>query len=478
MYRQIYDSVRSGILEGRVTPGARLPASRLLAEELGVSRMTVVNAYDQLLAEGYLEGKAGSGTFVASQLPEEFLRVSSEGRKQDARRVSRRVQLSGYGRTVSRNAATITDNHSATVPAAFQHSLISVEDFPFDVWAKIAQRHLKYSYRQLGGYGDAAGYRPLRTAIAHHLRSSRGVRCEDEQVIVTAGTQQAVFLIANLLLSAGEKVWLEDPCHLGASDVMTAIGADVSRVPVDAEGFDLTRAARSGKPARMVYVTPSRQYPLGMTMTLQRRLSLLEWAKENDAWVIEDDYDSEFRYSGRPLPSLQGLDRGGRVLYVGTFSKTVFPALRLGCVVLPPELVDVFTAARTLADLHAPVTDQMVLAEFIAEGHFERHVRRMRTLYRERQVALLSAINKHLAGFLAAEPSDAGMHLIGWLPKGVDDGEVSANLAANGIKAASVSRYTAKKLPRGGLMLGYTAFTERQIKSGVKKMAKVIGEGV
>lgn len=475
IYRQIYDSIRRNILEGRAAPGTRLPASRQMAESLGVSRMTVINAYDQLLAEGYLEGKRGSGTFVASKLPEEFLRVPkapSTGSK--IKPSPRKLTLSAFGETIRQNVEQIASNHSPTVAVPFQHSLIAVEEFPFDLWAKISQRHLKYSYRQIGGYGEPAGYGPLRKAIAHHLRSTRGVLCEDEQVLITAGTQQAVFLIAKVLGTPDSKVWLEDPCHRGASDVMMTLGLDVSSIPVDDEGFDIDRSRQRGESARLVYVTPSRQFPLGMTMSLQRRLSLLEWAKDNEAWVIEDDYDSEFRYSGRPLPALQGLDRGQRVLYVGTFSKTVFPGLRLGCLVVPPDLVDVFAAARALNDLHAPITDQMVLADFIAEGHFERHVRRMRTLYRDRQAVLIEQVGKHLGGLLNAEPSDAGMHIIGWLPKGTDDCIVSQKALAQGLRTGPVSQYSAYKLDRGGLMLGYTGFNERQIKAGVKKLIKVL----
>lgn len=476
IYRQIYESIRRNILEGKTAPGTRLPASRQMAANLGVSRMTVIHAYDQLFAEGYLEGKQGSGTFVAAELPEEFLRVPKSRVEANAGAKRRKIEISAYGERVERNSKRIASHHSPTVTVPFQHSLIAVDDFPFDLWSRISQRHLKYSYKKIGGYGDAAGYLPLRKAIAHHLRSTRGVNCLDEQVIVTAGTQQAVQLIAQILLSPGDKVWLEDPCHLGTSDVMSAIGSHVSRIPVDDEGFDLDRAVRKGKSARLIYVTPSRQYPLGMTMSLQRRLSLLEWANASGTWIIEDDYDSEFRYSGRPLPSLQGLDRGERVLYVGTFSKTVFPGLRLGCVVLPPDLVEIFTAARALTDLHAPLTDQIVLAEFISEGHFERHVRRMRTLYRHRQSVLVDQAQRHLAGVLDVAASDAGMHLIGWLPKGVDDREVSKHISENGMLAAPLSRYSENKLERGGLMLGYTGFNDRQIKAGVNKLARIFAD--
>ncbi|NOT48565.1 MAG: PLP-dependent aminotransferase family protein [Acidobacteria bacterium] len=474
LYKQIYNSIRDAILDGALESGTRLPASRALAEQLGISRMTVVNAYDQLLGEGYLEGKHGSGTYVASHLPEEFLRV--QVRKSSAVKTvsrSRRLAFSDYGKKLARYSERIAHHHSASIVVPFQHSLVAAEEFPFDLWAKINQKHLRFSSRRLGGYGDAAGFGPLRKAIAHHLRSSRGVRCEDEQVIVTAGTQQAVFLIANLLLARDDKVWLEDPCHLGTSDVMATVEAKVSHVPVDDEGFNIEKAKRDRRPARMVYVTPSRQFPLGMTMSLQRRLSLLEWANDNEAWVIEDDYDSEFRYSGRPLPALQGLDRADRVLYVGTFSKTVFPGLRIGCLVVPPDLIDVFIAARALNDLHAPITDQMVLADFIVEGHFEHHVRRMRTLYRGRQAVLVDQAAKHLGGFLDVGPSDAGMHLTGWLPKGVDDREVSTRVAEHGLRAAPVSRYTNRKLERGGLLLGYTAFNEKQINAAVRKLAKI-----
>lgn len=475
LYRRIYDSVRRDILDGRMSPGTRLPASRQLATQLGVSRMTVVNAYDQLFSEGYLEGRTGSGTFVAATLPEEYLQTPlSDKRRTNSNRNKRPLELSTYGRHLAANSACILADHGETIAVPFQHSLTAAEEFPFDTWAKIAQKQLRYVGRRLGNYGDPAGYRPLRQAIAMHLRSSRGVECTEEQVIITGGTQQAVFLIGRILLSPGDKIWFEDPGHLCAIDVFKAGEADLARIPVDDEGFDLDAALKMAPDAKLVYVTPSRQFPLGMTMSLQRRLSLLEWASENNAWIVEDDYDSEFRYSGRPLPSLQGLDRHSRVLYVGTFSKTVFAGLRIGCVVVPPDLVDVFSAARALTDLHHPVTDQMILAEFIAEGHFERHIRRMRTLYRERQETLLDELQKHLAGFLEPERSDAGMHTVAWLPKGIDDADVSNTLAISGLKAAPVSRYAARKLDRGGLMLGYTAFNERQIKSGVRKIAKVI----
>lgn len=476
IFRQIYTAIRTGVLDGRFSSGSRVPSTRTLAMDLGVSRMTVVNAYDQLFAEGYLEGRHGSGTFVATQLPEEFLRADGPNISSAGTETKRRViRFSREGKALSKRMATIARHHGATSAVPFQHSLMAADEFPFDIWAKIVQRQLKCFSRKLGGYQDAAGYAPLRSAVAEHLRSTRGVRCEDEQVIITAGTQQAVSLISRVLLSTDDTVWIEDPCHLGARDIFDVVGAKVVGVPVDPEGFDLSAATRArSSTAKMIYVTPSRQFPMGITMSLQRRLNLLNWASENDTWIIEDDYDSEFRYTGRPLPALQGLDNDGRVLYVGTFSKTVFPGLRLGCIVSPPDLGDVLTAAKSLADLHCPLTDQMALAEFISEGHFERHVRRMRTLYGERQENLLNAVEKYIGDRLDIEPSPAGMHLIGWLPKGVDDVEVSERAAKAGVLAGPLSRYAIMRQKRGGLLLGYTAFNKREITEGANKLETVL----
>lgn len=474
LYRVVYDSIRDAILGGRLKSGSRLPSSRQLAADLGISRMTVMSAYDQLFAEGYLEGRRGSGTFVASSLPEEYLKVRADERKQPNSPVERKIELSPYGRQILANAATIADHHSPAMMVPFQHSLTAMREFPFDLWAKLVQKPLRYPAIDHGGYGEATGYRPLREAVSAHLRASRGVECTYEQVIITSGTQQAIDLISRVLISPGDGVLLEDPCHLGARDVFDLCGASVTDVPIDEGGIDLDHAIRRSPNARLAYVTPSRQFPLGTTMSLERRLNLLEWANDNAGWVVEDDYDSEFRYNGRPLPALQGLDRGGRVLYIGTFSKTVFPALRIGCLVLPPDLVDIFTAARALNDLHGAIADQMALAAFISEGHFERHVRRMRTLYRERQEILVHETNRHLSGRLEVAPADAGMHLIGWLQAGENDREVSQRARDAGVLAAPLSRYTRKDPEKGGLLLGYTAFNGKEIGEAVKILATLI----
>lgn len=473
LYQHIYEAISQGILRGSFAPGTRLPASRQLAKDLGVSRITVMNAYDQLFAEGYLEGKRGSGTFVASKLPEEFLNAKKEGTGlKITREKQRTVTLSSYGNQLKLAATCIADHHSPSTISAFQHSLPAIREFPFDIWSKIVQRKLKYPSVTLSGYGSAAGYGPLRTAVAEHLRSTRGVECEDEQVLITAGTQQALYMIARVLLSKDDNVWLEDPCHLGARDVFEAGEAAVVNVPVDEQGFDLERAKTMSASAKLVYLTPSRQFPLGMTMPLERRLTLLEWGRENNALIVEDDYDSEFRYTTRPLPALQGLDRSSRVLYIGTFSKTLFPGLRIGCLVVPLDLVYIFAAARAIIDLHGPLIDQMVLAEFISEGHFERHIRRMRTLYRERQAILVTEAQEHLSDWIGVAAADAGMHVTGWLRSGLNDREVSVRARENGVFSAPISRYATDPKSRDGLLLGYTAFNEREIKEGILRLRK------
>lgn len=478
-YRQIYDSIRGSILSGDFASGMRLPATRLLASQLGVSRMTVINAYEQLFAEGYLEGRAGSGTFVASRLPEEYFKtdvVLSKRKRAETVDQTGAPGLSAYGEYIKQNHQRILKHEGATTFLPFQHGLPAVDEFPFDVWTKLAQRHYKYFNRRMFGYGDPAGLPALREAIAVHLKRSRGVVCDAGQVIITNGAQQALHLIGSVLLSAGDDVWIEDPGYLGARDVLQAMGTNVIPVAIDDEGFDLQAAAKFKRKARVIYVTPSRQFPTGTTMSLPRRLGLLDWASENDALIIEDDYDSEFRYAGRPLAALQGLDRDGRVLYLGTFSKTIFPGLRLGCLVVPDALVDIFAAARSLIDLHSQLTDQAVLAEFITEGHFDRHLRKMRSLYKARQQVLVDEVQSSLSGAIEIEATDAGMHLVGWLQAGVDDRAIAETASANDLVATPLSRYYLRKPERGGLLLGYTGFNEKQIKTGVLKLASVFAD--
>ncbi|MBA4182903.1 MAG: PLP-dependent aminotransferase family protein [Acidobacteria bacterium] len=475
LYRQIYEAIRRSILSGEFHSGRQLPASRLLATQIGVSRMTVINAYDQLLAEGYLESRAGAGTFVAEHLPEEFLQtLGIKLQKSDGETSPRNLKLSGYGKNISKEIGRILQNNQATPIIPFQHGLAAIDDFPFDVWAKLTSRCYQTLQRNRFGYGEPAGFYPLRESIAAYLKSARAVNCTPEQVIITNGAQHAFDLIGRILLEAKTEVWVENPCYFGARQAFQSVGAKLIPVPVDKNGFDLSAALKQSRNARMVYVTPSHQFPLGVTMSLSRRLQLLEWASKAGSWIVEDDYDSELRYAGRPLASLQGLDRDGRVLYIGTFSKMIFPALRLGCLVVPRDLVEIFTAVRALNGSHSALIDQATLAAFITEGHLARHIRRMRRLYEERQEILISEAKKHLKGKLEVKKSVSGMHLIGWLNDDVKDYSVAKKAAEFGVKVAAVSSHSFTKQERGGLILGYTAFNEEQIKKGVKQLAKAI----
>ena len=475
LYRQIYETIRRRILSGEFSARMRLPASRVLARQLGVSRITVVNAYEQLFAEGYLEGKTGAGTFVAAQLPEDLLHI--EKRKITATQQSKNPlppRLSSFGERLQEKAVESIRAQAIATFQPFQNGLTAVDKFPFEIWSRIAARLNRNPPRQILGYGDPQGYLPLREAVAAHLKSARGVNCTPAQVLITSGAQQALDLTARIFLSEKDSVWIEDPCYQEAKSVFAATGANVVSIPVDDEGFNLAAAPKGSARAKLIYVTPSHQYPLGVTMSLPRRLALIEWANQNDAWIIEDDYNSEFRYTGRPLASLQGLDRDGRVIYIGTFSKTIFPSLRIGCLVVPPNLIDIYTIARALNDVHSSLIEQAILTEFIAEGHFARHVRRMRTLYEERQKILVEECEKQLGELLEVKRADAGMHLVGWLPEGVSGVNISRQAAEQNLKFAPISAYCVSKLPRDGLILGYTAFDKRLIKNTVKKLKAIL----
>lgn len=472
LQRQLYDEIRNAILSGRLAPGARVPATRVLAADAGISRNTASGAFDQLMAEGYLEGKTGSGTFVARTLPEDLLRVMRQ--PVPARRPPAAAGgLSDRGKRLGAIRVSIRLRASAS-ERAFRPGLPALDHFPRDLWARLAARLLRHASAELLTYGDPAGYLPLRRAIAEYLRAARGVNCSAEQVIVTAGSQQALDLAARLLLDPGDTAWVEDPGYLGARSALRAAGVHCISVPVDADGLCVSEGEARGPHARLACVTPSHQYPLGATMPLSRRTALLAWARHHHAWIVEDDYDSEFRYSGRPLPALQGLDPAGCVIYTGTFSKVLFPSLRLGYMVVPERLVDAFVAARALADRQPPGIEQALVALFLDDGHFTRHLRRMRNLYAERQATLVSAIRKELPESLQAGPAEAGMQLISWLPEKADDAKVSLRAAEAGVVATPVSAYAVEARLRPGLLLGYAAFNSRLIREGVRKLASIL----
>ncbi len=463
---QLYEGLRAAVLDGRLTFGTRLPPTRLLADELGVSRNTVGGAFDRLLAEGYLEARVGDGTYVARTLPEDLLR---------ARRRPVRPTATNSDRSVSRRGALLIANPAATVrhregPRAFRPVLPALDAFPRREWGRMVEKQLRRPDPALLDYGDPAGYRPLREAIAAYLGATRGVRCEPGQVVVVGGSQQALDLAARLLLDPGDAAAIEDPGYPGARAALLAAGARLVPVPVDADGIAVGLAGEKLAAARLIYTTPSHQFPLGSTMSLARRLALLEAAGREGAWVLEDDYDGEYRYAGRPLPALQGLDGGGRVIYLGTFSKVLFPGLRLGYLVVPPDLVDAFVAARALADRGSPRLEQAALADFVAGGHFARHIRRTRVLYAERRQALVDAARRELAGLLELRAGEAGMHSVGRLGDGVDDRAVWNRAAALGVASMPLSACALGDAPFPGLVLGFAAPDVAEIEEGVRRL--------
>ena len=483
LHHQVYADIRDAILSGRLAARSQLPSTRLLASELRISRTTVSLAFDQLRAEGFLEARERGGTFVAATIPD---RVLSSGRASTQARSPVRSRPASPVAAPSRRGAALASlstraiSFSGLQPRAFRTGVPALDVFPHAVWGQIAARLWRRAPRALLAYGVPNGYEPLRRAIADYLEVSRGARCTSEQVIIVGGSQEALYLAAQLLIDPGDTAWIENPGYPGARNALSAAGARVVGVPLDGEGLDLSHGLRVAPHARIAYITPSHQFPLGVTMTVGRRLALLEWARNAGAWILEDDYDSEFRYTSRPLPSLQGLDAGEgdrdtRVIYIGSFSKTLFPSLRIGFLVVPSALVDAFAAARAVIDRQSPTVDQAVLAEFIDQGHFVRHVRRMRALYAERQDALIRGVRDGpLVEHIETGPSDAGMHLVGWLRHHRDDARASSRALEAGIETQPLSAMTLGPVSRGALLLGYAAFAPTTLVRASEKLGMAL----
>ena len=452
LHRQVYDGLRRAILDGRLRPGEQVPPTRALAAELGMSRLPVLGAYDQLLHEGYIVGRTGSGTFVSDSLPDDAL-------------LAARPRPTALASPVSRDFGGLRP---------FRLSLPPLDQFPGALWAGLVARHARALTPERMAYGDPAGVGDLRAAIAAHLRAARAMCCEPEQVIVVPGSQSALRVAAAALLRPGDRVAIEEPGYPGARAALEAAGARLVPVPVDDDGLDIAALDRVRGRVRAVYVTPSHQYPLGASMSAARRMALLDWARRRDAWILEDDYDSEYRYVSRPLGALQGMDPHGRVVHIGTFSKVLFPALRVGWLVVPPERVEDFIAAREALDLFSPTLYQYVLAEFIAEGHFARHLRRMRGTCLARRNALLTGLAEHCGGALRVHNADAGLHIATTLEDGGNDEVLVRRLAARGIVAGALSACHAGAKRRSGLLLGFGGFGESQIATAAQVLGEVL----
>ena len=466
-YQWLYEAVRSEILGGRLRAGTRLPATRELARQYGLARGTIVNAFDQLTAEGYVEGSVGSGTYVSKVLPDKWLQIAPRRPERPAMQGRRRPAVSEYARR-----AELFRCYENRPIRAFRANLPALELFPTTLWTKITTRCLRrISRRNLMGC-EPLGYEPLRHAIAEYLGRSRGVRCRPEQVAVVSGVQEAIDLTARLLLNPGDRVCVENPGYPGAVLAFQAFGAKISAAAVDHDGMTIHEAPLRG--VRLIYVTPAHQFPMGTTMSLARRLQLLECAGKSGAVILEDDYDSEYRYSGRPIPALQGLDDRGLVLYAGSFSKVLFPALRLGYMVIPLELLRRFEAALSLTVRHAPLLEQLVLTDFITEGHFGRHLRRMREVYAERLSILMDEGRRRLAGLLEISSVEAGLQTAGWLMAGMDAESAAASAAKRNVDVTPIQRYGRSGGVPQGLQLGFAALDPKEIRRGARELATAL----
>jgi len=452
----LYAELRRAILDGRLRPGSRLPATRDFANQYNVSRGTVVTAFEQLQAEGYVVCQVGSGTRVNGRLPGNLVRANDN-----------RPQMRKFPGPFS--ALTYS-----SVARPFRPYEPATSQFPIDIWARVAGRRLRRASSALLAGRDPSGYEPLREAVAAYLGLSRGVRCSADQIVVVSGAQQGLDLLARLLIKPGEAVWMEDPGYFGATSAFRSVGARIVPVPVDEQGLAISIGKRLCSRAKAAYLTPAHQFPLGMTMPLERRLAILVWAREAGAFLIEDDYDSEYRFEGLPVPALQGLDQNGSVILLGTFNKVLFPSLRLGYVVLPPSLVDPFLAYRFSVDLHPSGLDQAILCDFIVEGHLGRHIRRMRELYAERLTVLQDSAREFLEGLLEVQPIQAGLNTAGLLRNGMTSRQAEAAASARGIEAMAISRFALKRTDIHGLLLGFAAFDKHQIRRGVANLAAAL----
>ena len=477
LHQQIYEGLRQAILKGRLPPGSRISSTRSLSKSLGISRSTVTQSYERLNSEGYLETIIGSGTFVCKQLPEELLYSTPI---EFSSKVTRSpIKLSGYGRILiyADNVPKIDDS---LLTIKFRFGRPAFDQFPIELWRRLLSRYCSADLDWLDYSTDPLGYKPLREQITHYLSRSRAVNCEPDQILITNGTQQALDLILRLLIEPEEIIAIEDPGYLSARLIFQTHGAKILPIGVDESGLIVEQIQKSTLPnIRLVYVTPSHQFPTGAVLSLPRRLQLLAWAQQNGTLIIEDDYDSEYRYNGRPIPALQGLDRGSCVLYVGTFSKVLFPSLRIGYLVLPKSLVSIFTRAKWLSGRHLPILEQQVLAEFIKAGHLERHIRKMRSLYDQRRQTLVQALKDDFGKKATILGEQAGIHLMVCLQTNLTDEEIIHRAAEVNVEMTPASpnylNIDSKcNNSRGEFIFGYGELTKQQLQEGIRRLAKIL----
>ena len=474
LYQQLYAAIKEAVLTAAILPGMQLPPTRTISTTLGISRQTVINAYAQLLAEGYLRGAIGHGTFVNEHLPINATKQVSTTGSSTSKTLRNTSHISLRGQRFVDPLGLARFQQGET--RAFRVSMPGLDLFPFATWARLEGRRWRHPQGQLG-YTDPTGFMPLRELLAVYLKAARGITCSPHQIIITSGSQQALFLLSTILLDAGDKVWVESLCYRGASMAFTAAQAQLCPIPVDDEGLDVNFAQRYYPQAKLAYVTPSHQMPLGITMSLQRRLALLAWAQQSGAWIVEDDYDSEYRYSGAPIAALQSIDQQQCVVYVGSFSKVLFPGLRLGYLVAPDALVEPLTHAKNITDKHTAIVPQMVLADFIAEGHFGRHIKRTRQIYGERQATLINGINHMLADELYCGATTGGLDVAVHFTTAKNETNITEAAFQAGLELRALSYYAIhsrqkSKLPThaAGLLLGFSSLSTKEINKGLKML--------
>ncbi|MEZ4539157.1 MAG: PLP-dependent aminotransferase family protein [Chloroflexota bacterium] len=461
VYRQVYRQLREAILSGALSPASRLPSSRSMARDAGVARITVVRALEQLAVEGFVESRVGAGTYVASNLPAGEMQSHVF-----------RPALTDWGRrvrTLHHANGPLVDSSRPEIDFGFGRSF--AERFPYDIWRRLLGRYLSTDDAMLSRYGSAAGFYPLRRALAEYLTQSRGVRCTPEEVVIVSGAQQAIDILARLLLEPNDEVLVETPGYRDAYALFQLHQARLVGLPVDNEGLPVDHIPADARP-RLAFVTPSHQFPKGGTMPLAPRLALLAWAREREAVIIEDDYDGDLRYESSSLAALQGLDEEGRVVYLGTFSKVLFPALRLGYLVLPRALTAPFVQAKELVDRGAPTLTQAAVADFLTEGHFERHLRHLRRLYGDKRTTLVSALDEHLGRRVRYSPVAAGLHVMLYATDAVDEGQLVRDAAARGVRVYGGAPYHLERPAPPSILLGFSGLDEDEIVEGVRRLAE------
>ncbi|MGA8443366.1 MAG: PLP-dependent aminotransferase family protein [Candidatus Sulfotelmatobacter sp.] len=469
LHRQLYLAIKRAILEGRLHPRDPLPSTRTIANDFHLSRTTVLNAFEQLSAEGYLEGRTGSGTRVSSYIPGDLARVTRRqvrsSNLKSSSRISQRAQMDDFY-----DLSFLRPPSRPLRPGQPEIGL-----FPREIWSRLAAKHWRRANRD-PEHIDSLGYRPLRQAICEYVGRLRGVRCSPDQVLIVCGAQQALFLAAYALADAGETVWIEDPGYPRARMAFLSAGLKVVPVPVDSDGLMVSEGITNAPRPKLVFVTPSFQCPLGITLSLQRRFELLQLAEQQEAWVLEDDYFSEYRYGGAAVASLQSIDKNERVIYIGNFSKSVALSLRIGYMIVPPSLIGHLKDIRSSMSRQPPGLEQAILAEFLMEGHLERHLRATLRVYRERQEALVDAIRHYGSGLMETSVSGTGMYLVAWLNSGIDDRVAAQSAAKRGVDIIPLSAFCIKPLLPRGIVLGYSAYEPARIRSAVIRLCSALSD--